>query len=200
MPVAVVDVGVSVREVPSAHDPAASGCARAEVGVEEVDSRVDDGDRASGSGDAGREEPVGADLGRADLAGGMDDAIQDDGPGLFVAFEPGEARGSQPAREDPAVREGPDDLEARRKRGGAGSGLPSRDEDPDSPSGRQLLPDPAPDVELRRRGVRRKGGRGQDRGREEGACGAEGTHEKERKLSPGAGRGREGRHRGCGEE
>ena len=185
VPVTVVDVGVSVREVPSAHDPAAAGRVRAEVGVEEVDSRVDDGDRASGSRDPGREEPVGADLGHADLAGRTDDAIQDDGPGLLVAFEPREARGRQPARENPAVREGPNDLEARRKRGGAGSGLLSRDEDPDSSAGRQLLPDPAPDVELRRRGVRREGGRGQDRGREEGACGAEGTHGKETEAITG---------------
>ncbi len=106
----------------------------------------------------------------------MDDAIQDDGPGAFVAFEPCEARWREPARKNSAIREGPNDLEARETRGGAGPGLLTRDEDADSSSGRQLFPDPGPDVELRRRGVRREGGRGQDRGREEGACGAEEAH------------------------
>ena len=174
VPVAVLGPVVAVGEVPSGEDPPGIRRARAEVGMEVVDSGVDDPDGAPGSGQPGREEAVGADLGRPDLSRGAHDAVEDDRPRRGLPAEPLQPGRVQPASEDPAAVERPQDLQTLRDRR-AGGRLASH-EDADSPLGRDPLRDPLADVELRRPGHCREGGRSEGHGREERAEGADGLH------------------------
>ena len=191
--VAVEEVRVAVREVPPADDAATALRGRAEVGVEEVDSGVDEPDRPPGPRQAGHEEPVDPDLRGPDLARGSYGAVEDDGARLAVRGEPGEPLGGRPAGEDLPARKGTDRLEPGRR--GSGAVRVPGDQDADPTLGLQAVQDadahPGPGLPRRNR----ERGRGEGRGGEQGAWGAGTSHAAERKLPPGTGRKREARQR-----